>query len=519
MNKKAKKNKKLFYLLISLGFFILITGTFAVLFFVNVNNFKNTGRLLVLDILNNKQENFSKNYFVFQKNTNSLKSKLMLVKPVTTYLPEKYVLLFNQTLDILELIQGLNPNLAEMLGTDKQKVYYILLQNNYELRPSGGFMGSYAKIKFFQGGMEDLVVQDIYIPDGQLDGHVDPPWPIQEAFKQGWWKLRDSNWEVDFPTASKQIAWFFEKGNEENADGMIALNMLFIKDLLQIVEPIILPDYNYKVTSENLYQIAQNEVEKDFFPGSLQKTSFLSSLSKHLFLELQNLNSQQLIQFIKVINNSLNKKQILVNLNDKKTQKYFVVKNWNGAVKRNYLDNKNTIADYVYLIDTNLGANKANCCVQRKVYQEINVNENQILNEGIKINYKNSSPKTGPRPPLFWGGIYRNFLRVILPIEIENIKIYLNDQEYIDKVDIADDLEKGLKTIGFFVIVNPLSEINVEIKYQKKIKNLNFSNYLLEIQKEPGIENYSHQINFKTPNKKSVYTLKVETDTIINLTK
>ncbi len=86
-------------------------------------------------------------------------------------------------------------------------------------------MGSYAKLIFLNGGLKDFIVQDIYVPDGQILGHVDPSWPIQTAFKHGFWKLRDSNWDPDFPTASKQIQWFFEKGGEKPVDGLIAINL------------------------------------------------------------------------------------------------------------------------------------------------------------------------------------------------------------------------------------------------------------------------------------------------------
>src|SRR3989344_6988876 len=55
------------------------------------------------------------------------------------------------------------------------KTYIVLLQNNRELRPSGGFMGSYARFKVQGSGLKEFTVQDIYVPDGQIAGHIDPP--------------------------------------------------------------------------------------------------------------------------------------------------------------------------------------------------------------------------------------------------------------------------------------------------------------------------------------------------------
>ena len=108
--------------------------------------------------------------------------------------------------------------------------YVVLLQNNYELRATGGFVGSYAVVDFKNG--INVYVKDIYDADGKLPGHVEPPYPIQEAFLQGWWKLRDSNWKVDYPSAAADINWFLEQGGEKNIDGIIAVNMELFKKWL-----------------------------------------------------------------------------------------------------------------------------------------------------------------------------------------------------------------------------------------------------------------------------------------------
>ena len=81
--------------------------------------------------------------------------------------------------------------------------FIVLLQNNWELRPSGGFMGSYALVQFENNVLKDISVQDIYVPDGQIQGHVNPPKPVLQAFQQGFWRLRDANWDPDFQKSAE----------------------------------------------------------------------------------------------------------------------------------------------------------------------------------------------------------------------------------------------------------------------------------------------------------------------------
>ncbi|OGD54603.1 hypothetical protein A3J78_00400 [Candidatus Beckwithbacteria bacterium RBG_13_35_6] len=522
MKKLEKKLKKI--IIFSKCFFILaailstLTVSLTLIIFLvcfNIYQVGKAGKTLATSVLENNTPDFDKSFLVFQKQIKNLKKKVNLLKPAVKILPLKYQDLYSQAKEALNLAVELNKFLPEFLGKDREKTYFTLLQNHFELRPTGGFMGSYAKLKFAQGGLNSFTVHDIYVPDGQLEGHVDPPWPIQEAFKHGFWKLRDSNWDPDFPTAIKQISWFFDKGNEEQADGFIAINFLLIKDLLDITGPIKTTNYDYLVNKDNFYQIAQNEAETDFFPGSTQKKDFLSSLSKELFFKLQNLDNQQYLQLIRTVFKNLNEKQILLNFKDNNTANFINKYGWGGLVKRKFPDSNETINDYVYIVDTNLGANKANCCIERKVKQNISLESNSLSKENLTIIYKNSSITTGQRPPLFWGGIYKNFLRVILPIEAENITIKVDAKQYQEKVEILKDEDKKLKTVGFFIIVNPLSEVIVEIEYSKPITNINANTYQLEIQKEPGIKSYQHTINFKSALKNYTDNLEISTDKII----
>jgi len=56
----------------------------------------------------------------------------------------------------------------------------VLLQNENELRASGGFIGSYGILTINDGKWQDLEINDVYQADGQLKGHVEPPAEIKK---------------------------------------------------------------------------------------------------------------------------------------------------------------------------------------------------------------------------------------------------------------------------------------------------------------------------------------------------
>ena len=51
---------------------------------------------------------------------------------------------------------------GDLVGREGKKTYLVLLQNNTELRPGGGFIGNYAVIEFENGKFQNVSVDDIY---------------------------------------------------------------------------------------------------------------------------------------------------------------------------------------------------------------------------------------------------------------------------------------------------------------------------------------------------------------------
>src|SRR5574340_1269627 len=133
----------------------------------------------------------------------------------------------------------------------------VLFQTNMELRPTGGFIGSFGLLTFDNGRMSELNVSDVYSADGQLKGHIDPPAPIHDYLGEANWWFRDSNWDPDFPTSAKRAEWFLDKEIDQKVDGVFAIDLGLIKDALRLTGPIFLADYNMDVTSDNLYEKTQ----------------------------------------------------------------------------------------------------------------------------------------------------------------------------------------------------------------------------------------------------------------------
>lgn len=344
----------------------------------------------------------------------------------------------------------------------------ILLQNNHEIRATGGFMGSYAKID----KNLSLSIQDIYVPDGQLQGHVEPPPAIQQAFGQGWYKLRDANWEPDFPTSAQTIRWFLEKGKEINPDLLIAINLSTIEKILSITGPIKIENLKLTLREDNVSLILQNQIQKDFFPGSTNKKDLLTNTSQSLINQLSSLAVNQKIKIIQLLYQDLKNQEILINSKDSTLQGFLEKKDWAGQLTTTPC--KKCLLDTITIIESNLGSNKANAFITRNTTHTIS--KNKVITHQIILDYKNDSPSENPDPPNHHGGNYINYLRIFIPLSAKNIQV---SQEF------TQETKYGFNEISFFHTTPYQSSSSITISYELSITNE--KTYQLSILKQPGI--------------------------------
>ena len=368
--------------------------------------------------------------------------------------------------DSLLKARRLLPFFSWFLGKDGERTFLVLLQNNNELRPGGGFIGSFALLKFSEGKLTGFEVKDVYWADGQLKGHVKPPEPLLEVVGDGGWYLRDSNWDPDFPRSAKTASWFLKKEIGVKPDGVIAFNLRAAQILLSELGELYLPDFNEKINSSNLFERAEFYSETNFFPGSTQKMSFLGSLGKQLFEEIKTADSSKQIRVAKAIYQALQEKEIMVWTENEKLNKALKANNWLGELKQLLPAKQGGFSDYLMIVEANIGVNKANYFLRRGIEEVVKIKEDGKIDHTLKIQYENTAQSNK------WpGGNYKSFLRIFLPWGTQLREVYFYDplsagvvkvplaQENIRQKRYKDKLEVSL-TINVPISSRRLLEIN-----------------------------------------------------------
>ncbi|MBP9691679.1 DUF4012 domain-containing protein [Candidatus Woesebacteria bacterium] len=392
----------------------------------------------------------------------------------------------------LDAYEKIDPHLDSIFARDSEKKYLLLFANNMELRPGGGFIGSFAIADVANYNVRRVTVYDVYDADGQLTSRIEPPRAISEYLNQPFWYLRDSAFTGDFPTNVAQAEVFLaEEMNESEFDGAMLITTTAVKTILSAVDALYIPDYKESITADNFYMKAQLYAEESFFPGSLQKKSFLSSVMNQMMLGLPSARPQVLLEKVQT---SLDQKQIVMFSRDDALQQMLESNYWAGSMLEPTCPQaqKDTcVPDFLYQLDANLGINKANFFIQRPTSLKVHIDSKGTITNTLEITYRNDSLEG-----IFPGGPYKNYFQVHLApnTQVQSVKVDGTD------LDLYDESNFSYKTVGFLMTVAPQEKKVVRIVYRLPTTIVDGKGmYQLILQKQVGSPNYDFSIAVDVP--------------------
>ncbi len=397
------------------------------------------------------------------------------------YLTKRYKKRFVLMIKMFKSFEELMEKKEYLLGENKPQTYLILLENNMELRPGGGFIGSFGVLKVADYSLKEIKIYDVYDADGQLKVHIDPPEAIKKYLHQPHFFLRDSAFSPDFPTNYKTAAKFLQKEmGFSNFSGGILITTTAVEKILNAFGNIYLTDFKENVNSDNFYIKAQIHSEHNFFPGSLQKKNFLNSLVQHLII---NIDTADKIKLAKAIFTSLNEKQIVLYLKNKQLQKIIDSLFWSGKIIEPSCNSTRTncVSNYIFPFSANLGVNKANFFVRKSIIFKSKITPKGDIYTFLTFHFINDSPNY-----VFPGGDYKNFFQIYIPQNTEIIEIKRDGE----KIKYETENTENFKDIKIFFLLKPKESSEIKISYHLDEKISEGENvYQIVLQKQIGALN------------------------------
>ncbi|TAK05253.1 DUF4012 domain-containing protein [Patescibacteria group bacterium] len=252
---------------------------------------------------------------------------------------------------------------GSLLGADGSRRYLLVFQNQHELRPTGGFIGSFAEVTLKDGRISDVRFPPggSYDIQGDVRAWLNPPDPLRLV--AGRWRFHDANWFPDFPTSARKLSWFYEKSGGPTVDGVIAVNATVLSELLAVVGPVEMPDYGVTLTSQNVLDEVQRAIE--LHPADPAKPKqILADLMPLLLARLQSPSPQMSLALAELVGRGLAARRIQISVDDPAVAGTFASFGWDGALKQ-------TDGDYLDVVVTNIGGEKTDAVIRDDIMHEI----------------------------------------------------------------------------------------------------------------------------------------------------
>lgn len=378
-------------------------------------------------------------------------------------------------------------------GASDPKNYFMLFQNDKEIRPTGGFLTAYATLTMDKGQINTTTSDDIYRLDERLLATCEskicpltPPDPIVKYLPEvdgkprKAWSMRDSNMSPDLPTSAKEFERMYQLlGQGLPFDGIIYIDSQVVEELIELTGPIDVLGTTYSAEKDSRCNCPNVIYELESYAeiaakGEQDRKAILGVLMQQILARSLGADVEKIPFILETVTRLANHKHIMFYMHDQSVQNALSKLNWTGEIK-------NYDGDYLHINDANFAGGKTNIYVEQEVTQEISVQEEGVKKK-IIIEYKN------PQPFSSWlNTINRDYVRFYVP---KGSQLVSSKGSEVPVTTIEDDL--GKTVFEAFIQVRPQNSRKLEIEYEVPYKPS--GEYKLLIQKQPGAKDFRYKI-------------------------
>lgn len=375
-----------------------------------------------------------------------------------------------------------------VLGYPDGKTYLLLLQNNTELRPTGGFIGTYGTLSVRNAEVVSFTTDNVYNLDEPAKAYNEkvPPLPLQKYIKQSQWFLRDSNWDPDFPTSARRAIQFYkdERGPVAKFDGVIALTPDVVEGLMGVLGPITVDGKEF--TSKNLIDELAYHVELGFRDEGItiyNRKQVIDDVAQQLKEKVFTLSVEELRMLVPVVLRALSERQLLVYFEDSAVQAMAEQYHWAGQIVRQP-------GDYLFVVDANLGSLKSDPAINRSIGYKVAPASDGRMTATVSVTYEHTGN-------FDWKTTrYRTYTRIYVPSGSTLVSVSGNEEP----VAISD--EHGKTVFGTFISIEPLAGETLSYTYTlpRAISSSAASGtYSLYLQKQGGTAAHDVALDIAVP--------------------
>lgn len=366
----------------------------------------------------------------------------------------------------LGVAQGLSDLVARGAQPGPPLRLLFLAQDTWELRPSGGYIGSYGIVEIGNGTLHLASYDDATTLPGPT-ALLHPPDPLGSNLQHPW-TLTGAGWWPDFPTSARAAEQLYQLQGGGHVDGVLASTQQFLEDLVGALgTPVTVPGYPDVITSANISERILFNVELKR-PLDSPRKKFLTLLTAELFHDLQSLSGDQATSGLRAFNTAFRARHLQIYLNDPTANAGFTRAGWTGALTAP------AHSDVLALADADFGTDKATRYVRKHTTYTVSRTAQGRLVGQLDV----TTTDFGASSEL--NRSYDSYLRVYAP---PGTRLVDADQH---TTDVRTGSEGGLVTYGVGQSVAPQSSSLLHFSYYLPDSVITRGSYRLLLRPQAG---------------------------------
>ena len=317
---------------------------------------------------------------------------------------------------LLDSYVDASARLPAILGWDGPRRYLVLTQDPAEIRPTGGFIGSYGIMTFDRGRVTERQFQDVFPLDFPWDyPRIEPPQELADYLlgpKQPW-QFADSNWSPDFPTSARDaLRLYTNESGDTHIDGVIGLTTYTIDELLKLTGPIAIPEYDATIASGETTMKVLELTREASAPGGDRK-AFLPAFADRLLAALVALPARSWGDLAGTADTLRRNHLLLAWFNDQADQDLMARSGFDGAVRQD-------AGDYLFPVDANVApATKLDILTTRALDLDVSIDAVGNAQNRLSLTWTNGyeAPEAAPYRAManVGGRILGVYSRILVP--------------------------------------------------------------------------------------------------------
>ena len=230
--------------------------------------------------------------------------------------------------------------LVAFTAVDGRRSYLVFSQNPDEVRPTGGYIGTYGLLSANNG---KLALDRYASIESWLDPRPQAAVPADQAptafrildppVRQ---LIANVNHTASWPDAARLANDLWQRGGEAPVDGVISFTPDFLARVLTVTGPVDVPGFGERVTSANLVERADyyTHLEGSLTGPSTERKRFIAALAEVVLRRLLDTPARDLDTLGRVVAAGLDAKEGMAWVADPDVARPLQERGWDGALPR-----------------------------------------------------------------------------------------------------------------------------------------------------------------------------------------